>query len=644
MIVSVLLALALQATAPDTAFHAARIFSDGVVLQRDRALPVWGSARRSAVISVSFRGATRSTKSDVSGHWRVTLPAGKAGGPFEMSIASGDDRRVIHDVLVGDVWFASGQSNMEFALSGARNGAETIAAAKDSMIRQFKVPTSSATAPEAELAGGSWVPADSRRAGSFSAVGYFFARDVRKATGIPIGIINSSWGGSAIEAWLSAPASGLGANAWETIRKKEIAHDDSAFAVLREAMGGWFTQDQGMVGDQAVWAKPDFDDSKWPTMPVPSYWDGHGYGAFDGIGWFRTTFSLDAASAALPLELSLSGVDDNDVSWINGTEVGRAANGRPHNYAIPAGLLRVGTNTIAVRVTDASGGGGIIAPIRLVNTTTKAVVQNLGGVWRFRAGAVIEKSFEERMRDGQRINHTPTLLYNKMVNPLRDVPIAGVLWYQGESNANNNEQGRAYRAQFNALVTSWRKEFSASAHDIPFLWVQLPNYGAADSVPPLSATWALVRESMDAALRLPKTGRAITIDIGEGDNIHPRNKEDVGARLARVALAKAYGQKVEFEGPAFASWTVDGHCAVVKFTHAESLRTSDGKSPAGFALAGSDKHFAWASAEIRGATVRVCSDAVTKPAAVRYAFANNPSVNLVNGAGLPASPFRTDKW
>jgi sialate O-acetylesterase len=532
---------------------------------------------------------------------------------------------------------------MEFTLSGARNGAEVAAAAKDSMIRQFKVPASSAVAPEEELAGGSWVPADAKHAGAFSAVGYFFARDVRAATGIPIGIINSSWGGSAIESWLSASASGYGANAWDVIRKNEIARDDSAFALLRDLMGGWFTQDQGMVEGQPVWAKPDFDDSKWSTMPVPSYWDGHGYAAFDGIGWFRTSFTLDAAAAALPLELSFSGVDDFDTSWINGIEVGHVQNGRPHSYAIPAGLLHAGTNSVVVRITDNSGGGGIVAPIRLVNATTKAPVRDLAGEWRFRAGAIFEKSFEERMRDGQRINHTPTLLYNKMVNPLRDFPIAGVLWYQGESNANNDAQGLAYRSQFNALVTSWRKEFSASARDIPFLWVQLPNYGAPDSVPPRSAAWALVRESMDAALSLPKTGRAVTIDIGEGDNIHPRNKEDAGVRLARVALATAYGKHVEFEGPSFVSWKADGRCAVVKLAHAEALHTTDGKPPAGFALAGNDKQFAWADAEIRGNTVRVCSAGVTKPVAVRYAFANNPPVNLLNGAGLPAAPFRTDK-
>jgi sialate O-acetylesterase len=644
MLIAACLAFVLGAALPDSAFRPAKIFSDGVVLQRGRPLPVWGSSRPGASVTVSFRGATKSATADVNGRWRVTLPTSAAGGPFEMTIASGGDTRVIRDVLVGDVWFASGQSNMEFGLAGARDGAQIAAAANDSMIREFKVPASSAREPEFELAGGSWAPADARHARSFSAVGYFFARDVRAATGIPIGIINSSWGGSAIEAWLSAGASGLGADAWEVIRKREIARDDSAFAALRVAMGGWFTQDRGMSDGQAIWAASGFDDSQWSTMPVPSYWDGHGYGAFDGVGWFRTTFTLDAATAALPLELALTGVDDHDVSWINGTEVGRSQNGRTHSYAIPAGLLRAGANSIVVRITDNSGGGGIVAPIRLVDAGTKALVRDLAGTWRFRAGAVIEKSFEERMRDGQRINHTPTLLFNKMVNPLREFPIAGVLWYQGESNANNAAQGRAYRGQFNALVTSWRREFSASARDVPFLWVQLPNYGAPDATPSEAPSWALVRESMDAALTLPATGRAVTLDIGEADDIHPRNKADVGARLARVALAKVYGKRVEFEGPSFVSWKSDGRCAVVQLSHADKLRTTEGKAPSGFALAGADRKFVWATAEIRGAAVRICSDAVTKPEAVRYAFANNPPVNLVNGVGLPASPFRTDKW
>ena len=329
------------------------------------------------------------------------------------------------------------------------------------------------------------------------------------------------------------------------------------------------------------------------------------------------------------------------MKWGTFRMVGRTAT------PLPVGLLHIRiAKQIVVRITDNSGGGGIVAPIRLVNATTKTPVRDLAGEWRFRrAGAIFEKSFEERMRDGQRINHTPTLLYNKMVNPLRDFPIAGVLWYQGESNANNDAQGLAYRSQFNALVTSWRKEFSASARDIPFLWVQLPNYGAPDSVPPRSAAWALVRESMDAALALPKTGRAVTIDIGEGDNIHPRNKEDAGARLARVRRSPLHMESTwrsrdplsrrgtSMDSVRWSGFSTQMRCTPKMESHRRDLHSRAATSSS----CGPMPRFA-------AAPVRVCSAAVKRPAAVRYAFANDPPVNLVNGAGLPTAPFGTNTW
>ena len=638
-----IMVLALSIVRADSAsLRPAKIFADGAVIQRGRSVPIWGLATPRGTVAIDFRGRHASAHAGADGRWRVSIASGDAGGPFELTISSGAERVVLHDVLVGDVWFASGQSNMEFALAGSRDGPAVAAAANDSMIRQFKIPPSSSTAPEAELAGGSWKPADARNAAQFSAVAYYFAKDVRRATHVPIGIINSSWGGSAIESWLSASASGFGADAWKAISAREAAKDDSAFASLRGLVGP-SEKDAGAIAGTPTWATPQFDDHAWSTMPVPAYWDGHGYGAFDGIGWYRTSVMLDSATAATALSLAIDGVDDNDVSWINGTEVGRTqGNARGHAYRIPAGVLHAGANSVAIRVTDNGGGGGLVAPVKLVNTQTSAVVRNLAGQWQFRASDMFEKSMEERMKDGQKINKIPTLLYNKMVYPLLAFPMKGVLWYQGESNANTDAQGMAYRKQFASLVTSWRREFGSRS--LPFLWVQLPNYGDRDSVPPLNSTWGLVRESTAASLALPATGEAITIDIGEGDNIHPKNKADVGARLARVALKSVYGQKLDVSGPTYRSWSVKDHCALVRFDHAAGLQTHDGAAVEGFALAGADKQFAWATATIAGESVRVCSDRVTTPVAVRYAFANNPPATLYNAAGLPAAPFRTDHW
>jgi sialate O-acetylesterase len=637
--------LAAAAHSDSAALRPAKIFADGMVIQRERADAVWGTAHARARVTVSFRGHSSSTSADALGNWRVAVQGGKAGGPFELAVSSGGERVVFHDVLVGDVWFASGQSNMEFTLAGARNAQAEIAAAHDSMIRQFKVPLSWDSMPAHELQGGSWAPADPTHAGAFSAVAYFFARELRATTHVPIGIVNSTWGGSAIESWLSGPAQGYGANAWNVIHARVKAKDDSALAALKVLIPDWPQRDAGLVDGKAVWADSALDDRGWSTMPVPAYWDGHGYAAFDGVGWYRTTVTLDASTAARATTLAMAGVDDNDITWINGVEIGRTqGNSRPHSYRIAGGVLHAGTNTIAVRVTDEGGGGGIVAPVRLADDAG-ATVRDLAGVWKFRVGAVIPKSEAEHMRDGQYVNHIPTVLYNKMVHPLLPFAIKGVLWYQGESNANNDEQALAYREQFASLITSWRHEFTSGGTTLPFFWVQLPNYGDARAVPPLHESWALLRESMDAALRLPNTGQAVTIDIGEGDNIHPKNKQDAGARLARVAERVTYHEPVVASGPTYRSFTVHGRCAVVQFNDvARGLTSADTTAVPGFELAGADKKLVWANGRIVGNTVEVCSDQVSAPVAVRYAFANNPKAGLYNSEHLPAAPFRTDRW
>ena len=616
-----------------------RLFANGMVLQRDKPIAVWGWAPAGAAISVAFHGHTARAKTTPDGKWRVSLPASTAGGPFDLTVTTDQQKVALKDVLVGDVWVASGQSNMEFPLARANNAAQEIAAANDRSLRQFKVPTSWSNEPEDDLAGGSWTNADPAHAGDFTAVGYFFARELRKTVRVPIGIINTTWGGSNIETWLSRQALGLTDTSWAVMVRAEENYVASLRDSLRAKFGDLPAKDMGLVNEKALWADVSLDDSRWADMPVPSYWEDHGYVGMDGIAWYRVSFDLDDQELARGVTLKFGAIDDDDISWVNGVEVGRTTGYNvPRSYQIPRNALRVGRNVLAVRVVDGGGGGGINEAASLVFGDGSR--RSLAGAWKFKVGEV---SFKP---DGQHINKIPTILYNKMLHPLLPFAIKGVLWYQGESNANNVAQAAAYRGQFVSLITSWRKEFGNGREVFPFLWVQLPNFGQPDASPPAQSSWATQRESMAAALSLPNTGQAITIDIGEG-NLHPTNKQDVGARLARVALNKVYGRPILASGPTYRSYEVRGDTVVVDFTNVGgglTTRSTDARV-GGFALAGADHKFVWANAKIVGNRVHVWSDQVKKPTAVRYAWANNPDhANLYNREELPAAPFRSDRW
>jgi sialate O-acetylesterase len=637
-------ALSAEAHRPSSALKLPRLFADGMVVQRDQPIAVWGWGDPQASVDLSFHGHRTQAKPGRDGQWHASLPREAAGGPYTLIVQSGDDRIEVRDVLVGDVWVASGQSNMEFTVSQATGGDREIAGANDSMLRQFKVPTSWANAPEDDLAGGEWTRADPKHVGSFTAVGYFFARDLRRSVGVPIGIINTTWGGSAIEAWLSRPAQRLGDSAWRAIVDAQDARTRASRDALTTKLGGLPTTDGGMSGDRAIWADPALDDDAWAEIHVPDYWEEQGYADMDGVAWYRVHISLSDSEARNGATLSFAAIDDDDITWLNGVEVGRTTGYNVHRaYRLPPGLLHAGSNVVAVRVTDLGGGGGIngAASLEFADGTRRS----LAGAWKFKVGAVTFQT------DGQVINKIPSVLYNKMLNPLLPFPIKGVIWYQGESNANNVSQAAAYRSQFETLIRSWREAWTGDGAGtraaLPILWVQLPNFGSADSVPPLEASWATQRESMDAALALPNTGRAVTIDVGDPADIHPRDKLTVGSRLALVARRRIYGQAVVASGPSYRSHTVRGDTVVVDFADVEGgLRTRSGDPRVeGFEIAGGDRRFVWADARIDGHRVLVWSNRVRTPVAVRYAWSNNPDrANLYNGEHLPAAPFRTDRW
>jgi sialate O-acetylesterase len=609
-----------------------------MVLQRSQPIGLWGWSAAGREIVARLGSTSTRTQADARGAWSLELPARRAGGPFQLVVRSGSDSIVFSDVLVGDVWVASGQSNMEFEVRSASNATEAIAAANDSSIREFKIPNSWANAPEADLAGGRWLPADRAHVADFSAVAYFFVRHLRPTVDVPIGIINSTWGGSNIETWISRSAQHLTDSAWSALQQGEAAHDRAVRDSLRAKVGLMLPEiDSGLVEGSARWASPSLDDRLWADIRVPAYWESQGYPSLDGTAWYRTTFTLDSSDVAKNITLTAAAIDDDDITWVNGVEVGRTTGYNvPRHYHIPSTVVHPGPNEIAIRVADGGGGGGINGAIWL--DVAGSAPRSLAGTWKFRVGRVVLGT------DGQRINKIPSVLYNKMVYPILPYAIKGVIWYQGESNANNAQQATAYRGQFATLVESWRRAWNGGREAFPFLWVQLPGYGRPDSVPQLHPAWPLQRESMDAALTLPHTGRAIAIDLGEADDIHPKNKEDVGARLALVGRRVAYGERVDASGPLYRGFVLRGDTAVISFASVGGLRVH-GDSLGGFAVAGADRQFVWASARVVGDRVYVWSDRVRVPAAIRYAWANNPDrANLYGANGLPAAPFRSDRW
>jgi sialate O-acetylesterase len=632
LIAALVLSFALARPSPGQ-LRLPRLFEDGMVLQRGATIPVRGEASPDEALTLTFAGNTYSTTADADGRWTVRLPPAEAGGPFELRVTGSSGDLQLRDVLVGDVWVASCQSNMEWTVADSDGEP-----GQDADVRQFKVPLTWSYVPQDTLVGGAWEVADPMHVEEFTAVGYYFARALRKHHNVPIGIINTTWGGSRIESWMSAETLELDAAALGRIFEEERAHEDAIRESVVARLGSFPETDPGLVDDEAVWASPDLDDRHWLQIPVPAPWESVGYEGMDGVGWYRTTFDLTADEAASEVMVGLGMIDDSDISWVNGVEIGRMdmAWTKPRVYAVPPAALRPGRNVIAVRVEDFHGGGGIAGPPESVFLQVAEERRSLSGQWRFMVGAVRFGPVGDK-------HHVPTLLWNQMVRPLTSYPVKGFIWYQGESNADSEADAEAYQGLFADLIRSWRAAWGR--RDAPFLWAQLASYMSADDEPASRSNWAVLRESQSAALALPNTAQAILLDIGDAEDIHPRNKRDVGERLALAARRIAYGEDIVHSGPTYRSYQIREDRVIVAFDHANGGLDVRGAGPGGFAIAGSDRRFVWATARVEDDRVVVWSDRVPEPVAVRYGWGNNPvSANLYNSEGLPAAPFRTDDW
>ena len=617
------------------------LFADHAVLQQGTKVPVWGTADPGEAVSVEIAGRTVSTTAGADGKWMVNLPPMKAGGPFKLTIA-GKNKLTLVDILVGEVWLASGQSNMERQL-GLRAGQQPIerwqdevAAANHPLIRHFGVAQDKSLTPLTGVKG-QWDVCTPDKVPGFTAVGYFFGRDLHKARRVPIGLIHSSWGGTPAEAWTSE--AGLRAlpdfaDTPEMI-KTLIADPDTARRRYEEKLETWFlANDAGSsrAGNAPVWSGTALDTGAWKTMPVPGLWEESSEPDLNGVVWLRKTFDVPAAAAGAAAELQLGMVDDVDTTWVNGAKVGATAGyNLLRKYAVPAGVLKPGRNVVAVRVLDTGGGGGIWGEhkVQLVLSGKAAALPpiDLAGPWRYRIGMKLQDA-PPPPRGITGDSGTPTILWNGMIAPLVPYAIRGVVWYQGESNVSREQQ---YRTLFPAMIADWRR---AWGQDFPFLFVQIAPHH--DMTP----------ELRDAQLwswqHTPKTAMVVTTDCGDANDIHPARKQPVGARLALAARVLAYGERLEYSGPVFDGKTVTGDKVTLKFTHAAGSLMAKGGPLKGFTIAGADKQFHPARAEVHGQTVVVTSDDVPQPVAVRYGWANVPEGNLFNKSGLPATPFRTD--
>ena len=616
-----------------------KLYSDHMVIQRDQPIVIWGWTDADKTVIINFNNSEYSAKASDKGDWKIILPKLEAGGPYEMVISSNNEKISINDILIGDVWICSGQSNMEWIVANSNNAEDEIKYSLDNKLRHFAIPNTSSEKPENDILGGDWKISNPENTGEFSATAYFFAKELRKHVDVPIGLINSSWGGSRIEAWMSAKSININnqQELMDEVKSQAELEYLNQLEKFQQIFPGISDVDLGMSNDQPLWASSELDESDWKEIVVPIFWEDAGFNGLDGIGWYRTTFYLTPEEANGEFELGLGKIDDSDIAWINGIKVGEMTQAwdQPRVYKIPSKVLKEGKNVLCVRVDDTGGAGGIWGDVSSVYLKSLTLLKPLAGNWKFKISAV--------KRTEIATNQIPTLLYNRMIHPILNFPIKGVIWYQGESNANNVDEAFKYRKVFSDMIKDWRASWNVG--DFPFLFVQLANYREPVEQP-YDSPWGMVRESQSDALTLPNTGQAVIIDIGDANDVHPRNKQDVGLRLSLAARKFAYGEKIVFSGPTYKSSKIKNGKMIIEFDNIGTGLVCKDKygSVKGFAIAGADKKFIWASAFIEKNKIVVWNESINNPKYVRYGWADNPDdLNLYNGEGLPACPFRTNK-
>lgn len=618
------------------------LISDGMVLQRDADVKIWGWADKGEKVTINFNGKTYNATTGTDGKWSVMLSELKAGdGPYSMDI-NASNHIILTNIMIGDVWVCSGQSNMELAMDRVKyRYPDVVAHADNPNIRQFVVPHRyDFQGPQEDLKSGRWESANPESVLHFSAVGYFFAKELFEKYHVPIGLINASLGGSPAQAWLSEDALKVFPEYLQTAEKfKDGNYINQIVEKDKAVSDAWYSRiqqlDNGLEKGQKPWFDVNYDASQWPVMNVPGYWADGNLGNVNGVVWFRKEVNVPASMTSKPAKIWLGRIVDGDFTYINGKQVGSVSYQYPPRiYDIPSDLLKAGRNVIVVRVINNSGRGGFVLD-KPYHLSAAGQTIDLKGQWQYKLGTTMEL-----LPDKTFIEWQPAGLYNGMIAPLLNYKIKGVIWYQGESNAG---RPREYQKLFPALIANWREKWNQG--DFPFLYVQLANFMEVKAGPSESG-WAELREAQFKTLAVPNTGMAVAIDLGEWNDIHPLNKEDVGKRLALAAQKVAYGdENAVYSGPIYQSMKIEGNKIILTFTNTGSGLTAKGDGELKyFAVAGADKKFVWAKAKIEDNKIVVWNDQLANPVAVRYAWADNPEgANLYNKEGLPASSFRTDE-
>jgi sialate O-acetylesterase len=629
------------------------LFGDDMVLQRQKAIRFYGTAAAKAVFDIEFAGKKQKVNATGNGKWEITFPAMEAGGPYKLRVTS-DSSFTLKNILIGDVWVCSGQSNMEWVLRRAFNGPYELKKANYNNIRFLTVPKNAASFAAEEIKNASWKTCTTANAWEFSAVAYFFARALTERYKVPIGIIHTSWGGTPAESWISNEAISThpdfklkadsllqafkNGSTIEALQKQ--IYMERSFPYLKKLQ----EKDKGYIEG---WSKTQYNDTEWKTLVVPGTLEQHGLGDYKGSIWLRKHVIIPAAMAGQDLTLVMEKLNERDITYFNGTEVGRVSGfGGKRVYRIPKEIINRGENIISIRLEafDRPAGfeakdASIIRLEQMVEADNPTTIP-LAGEWKYAEGLAAAE-YPEQPKAGVNVSALPSVLYNGMIAPLKKLAVKGFLWYQGENNAGRAFQ---YKTLFPLLINDWRKQFNQG--DLPFIFTQLSGYGPITSEP-VDHFWAELREAQSQTLSVPNTGMAVTIDVGDPYDIHPLNKQVVGKRLAAQAMHMVYGDQDQAISPLYESMRLSGDSIRLKFSHTGKNLISKGGAPKGFAIAGADKKFIWANAKIDGDEVVVWLWKV-KPVAVRYAWTGSPvesnGANVFNTAGFPLSPFRTDNW
>ena len=609
-----------------------RFVRDSMVLQRDQPLKIWGWASKAEQVRVRFKEKTYKTKADDQGNWSLQLPAMQAGGPYEMQV-EGKNKIHLKDILIGDVYLASGQSNMVHQLKLHSVYYPTaIGEAHYPDIRQFWVPNhANLVGPSHALQEGSWQPALPATVGDFSAVAYFFAKDLYDRYQVPIGIINASVGGSPIEAWISQSGfAGFKKELDQIEKNKDTSYIHKQIQAATPSKAP--LKDQGLLAD-IPWYAPSFKPNHWQPIAIPGYWEDQGLRDLNGTVWYRREIELPRSMEGKEATVYLGRIVNADQLFINGEQVGETTYEYPQRrYKVRNGLLKTGKNLFVIRVTNSGGKGGFVTDKPYYVFAGSDTV-DLKGYWQYKVGEVFGP--DKKSGSGFNALYAPTGLYNAMVAPVVGYALKGVLWYQGESNTGRPEK---YGQLFDALINDWRSKWHNDS--LPFLYVQLPGFGDYQYLPSESNSAAL-REAQRKALSIAHTAMAVAIDLGEWNDIHPDRKKPIGDRLALAARKLIYGEDILSQGPMIQkAQNINGNVLLSFSSIGSGLQSTDAEALQEFAVAGADRKFYWASAKIKAGQIELSCDKVAEPKYVRYAWSDTPvNPNLENKEGLPAAPF-----